>query len=134
MGAEIPALVPFGQGVRADMGQSRGAQSGEADRHAVWLSANNLESRMSPFDPFAILDEIQRLVPGYEFSRINLLSGNDEHVTAPEHSSAGKPGGLVQIVPANDTLFTSGTLGRYSQALNSVLENRSRKDSEVMAD
>jgi len=100
----------------------------------VWLSANNLESRMSPFDPFAILDEIQRLVPGYEFSRINLLSGNDEHVTAPEHSSAGKPGGLVQIVPANDTLFTSGTLGRYSQALNSVLENRSRKDSEVMAD
>ncbi len=65
MGAHIPSLVPFGNGLRADMGQTRGAQSGEADRHAVWLTANNLEPRLSPFDPFAILDEIQRLVPGY---------------------------------------------------------------------
>ena len=65
MGANIRALIPFGKGLRADMGQTRGAQSGEADRHAVWLTANNLEPRLSPFDPFAILDEIQRLVPGY---------------------------------------------------------------------
>src|SRR5437016_5891783 len=101
MDAHIPALVPFGQGVRADMGQSRGAQSGEADRHAIWLSANNLESRMSPFDPFAILDEIQRLVPGYEFSSINLLSGNHEALTAPEPRRGGKRAGLGQIVPAN---------------------------------
>ena len=41
-------------------------RSGEADRHAVWLTANNLEPKLSPFDPFAILDEIQRLVPGYD--------------------------------------------------------------------
>ena len=27
---------------------------------------NNLEPKLSPFDPFAILDEIQRLVPGYD--------------------------------------------------------------------
>ena len=93
---------------------------------------------MSPFDPFAMLDEIQRLVPGYEFSRLNLLAGSDEHVTAPEHSSPGQPG-LVQIVPApivpaNDTLFTSGTLGRYSHALHSILENRRTNpaDKEVM--
>jgi NADH-quinone oxidoreductase subunit G len=136
MGSHLPKLVPFGAGVRADMGQSRGAQSGEADRHAVWLTANNLESRMSPFDPFAILDEIQRLVPGYEFSRLNLIAGNDEHVTAAEHSNAGPGGGLVQIVPANDTLFTSGSLGRYSNALNAVLENRRTHpaEKEVMAD
>jgi len=136
MGSHLPKLVPFGAGVRADMGQSRGAQSGEADRHAVWLTANNLESRMSPFDPFAILDEIQRLVPGYEFSRLNLIAGNDEHVTAAEHSNAGPGDGLVQIVPANDTLFTSGSLGRYSNALNAVLENRRTHpaDKEVMAD
>ena len=57
------------------MGQSRGAQSGEADRHAVWLTANNLEPKLSPFDPFAILDEIQRLVPGYDkLLRLQLLS------------------------------------------------------------
>ena len=62
-GAHIPTLIPFGRSQRADLGQTRGAQSGEADRHAVWLVANNLEPRTSPFDPSAIFDEIQRLVP-----------------------------------------------------------------------
>ena len=80
MGYDVRKLVPFGgDAVRADFGQSRGAQSGEADRHAVWLSAHNLEPKMSPFDPMAILDEIQRLVPAYDVSRLNLLSGNEEH-------------------------------------------------------
>src|SRR6266850_115784 len=81
MGFEVRKLVPFGAGERTDMGQSRGAQSGEADRHAVWLEAHGLEPKMSPFDPMAILDEIQRLVPGYELSRMNLLGGNDQHTT-----------------------------------------------------
>lgn len=120
MGADMRKLVPFGKGLRADMGQSRGVQSGEADRHAVWLTANNLEPRLSPFDHYAILDEIQRLVPGYNLLRLQLLSGNDQHLQ-PAVS------GLVQIsnrrdlvLPANDTLFTSGTLGRYSAMLNDV--------------
>ena len=40
MGYDVRKLVPFGgAGVRADMGQTRGAQSGEADRHAVWLAS-----------------------------------------------------------------------------------------------
>jgi len=137
MGADIHKLVPFGGGVRADMGQTRGAQSGEADRHSVWLAANNLEPRLSPFDPMAILDEIQRLVPGYEFSRLNLLAGNDEHVTAAELSQAGPGGALIQIAPAHDTLFTSGSLGQRSNTLNSVLEKRSAylvDGKEVMAD
>jgi NADH-quinone oxidoreductase subunit G len=121
MGADVRTLVPFGKGLRADMGQSRGAQSGEADRHAVWLTANNLEPKLSPFDPYAILDEIQRLVPGYNLLRLQLLSGNDQHL------EPAAPAGLVQItsrrdlvLPANDTLFTSGTLGRYSAMLNDV--------------
>jgi NADH-quinone oxidoreductase subunit G len=130
MGADVHKLVPFGSGVRADMGQSRGAQSGEADRHSVWLAANNLEPRLSPFDPMAILDEIQRLVPGYSFSRLSLLAGNDEHVTAAEQSNAGADGKLVQINPANDTLFTSGSLGRYSNTLSSVLESHSQRAAD----
>src|SRR5262249_29888208 len=62
MGANFHTLVPCGGGTRADRAQRRGAQSGEADRHSVWLAANNLEPRLSPLDPMAILDEIQRLV------------------------------------------------------------------------
>jgi len=125
LGADIPKLVPFGKGVRADMGQSRGAQSGEADRHAVWLTANHLEPKLSPFDPFAILDEIQRVVPGYNLLRLQLLSGNDQHL---EPAASG----LVQIgnrrdlvLPANDSLFTSGTLGRYSAMLADLQHNES---------
>ena len=88
MGFDVRKLVPFGGGTRADMGQSRGAQSGEADRQAVWLEAHGLEPKMSPFDPMAILDEIQRLVPGYDVSRMNLLAGNDQH-TALSRSGPG---------------------------------------------
>ena len=134
MGADIHKLVPFGKGLRADMGQSRGAQSGEADRHAVWLAARNLEPKLSPFDPEALLDEIQRLVPGYNFSRLKLFSGGDVHTLAPEHSSVAQPASPESITPANDTLFTSGTLGRYSTALNSVIENRRATPAEIPAD
>lgn len=119
IGADVRALVPFGKGLRADMGQSRGAQSGEADRHAVWLTANNLEPKLSPFDPWAILDEIQRLVPGYNLLRLQLLSANDQHLE-PSASSAASANRRDLVLPSGDTLFTSGTLGRFSPALNDV--------------
>jgi NADH-quinone oxidoreductase subunit G len=134
MGFDVKKLVPFGGGVRADMGQSRGAQSGEADRHAVWLQAHGLEPKMSPFDPMAVLDEIQRLVPGYDVSRINLLSGNDEQTKLVQIDLGKYQAHPELVVPANDTLFTSGTLGRYSNTLNAVIEPATKKDSEVMAD
>jgi NADH-quinone oxidoreductase subunit G len=135
MGADPRKLVPFGRGVRADMGQTRGAQSGEADRHSVWLAAHNLEPKLSPFDPFATLDEIQRLVPSYSFSRLELLAGSDQHANS----------GLVQIthasdrrdlvLPAEDNLYTSGTLGRYSDILKAVVETHTTpKPVEAAAD
>ena len=132
MGFEVHGLVPFGGGTHSDMGQTRGAQSGEADRHAVWLEAHNLEPKMTPFDPMAILDEIQRVVSGYDVSRINLLAGNDQHLEIAE-SGASLMQGPELIVPANDDLFSSGTLGRYSKTLNSVMENKSA-DTGVAAD
>ncbi|HLX82812.1 MAG TPA: NADH-quinone oxidoreductase subunit NuoG [Terriglobales bacterium] len=132
MGFDVRHLVPFGSGTHSDMGQTRGAQSGEADRHAVWLEAHNLEPKMTPFDPMAILDEVQRVVAGYDVSRANLLAGNDQHLEIAESGPS-----LMQapelIVPANNDLFSSGTLGRYSKTLNSVFENKSA-DAGVAAD
>jgi NADH-quinone oxidoreductase subunit G len=122
MGYDITKLVPFGRAARADMGQSRGAQSGEADRHSIWLVQHGLEPKMSPFDPLALLDEIQRLVPGYGVSRRNLLAGGEEHTAAVENGIGVVENRPELIVPSNDTLFTSGTLGRYSNTLNSVME------------
>jgi len=139
MGADVRKLVPFGkqsEGLRADLGQTRGAQSGEADRHAVWLIRNNMEPKVSPFDPFAVLDEIQRIVPGYDLLRLQLLSGNDQHL------SPAAPADLVQIAPArrdlvlpsDDTLFTSGTLGRYSPKLNELSDKYAVEPAGIPAD
>ncbi len=133
MGFDVRKLVPFGGGTRADMGQSRGVHSGEADRHAVWLEAHGLEPKMSPFDPTAILDEIQRLVPGYDVSRINLLTGNGQH-TSLAKAGAGVAHRPESIEPADDNLFSSGTLGRYSRALQSVIESHEVKPAEAAAD
>jgi NADH-quinone oxidoreductase subunit G len=119
------------------MGQSRGAQSGESDRHAVWLEMQELEPKLSPLDPMAILDEIQRLVPGYDISRMNLLAGNTEHTSLTNSGGAITPSKAEAptfIAPANDTLFTSGTLGRYSRALKSVMESHEVKPAEFAAD
>jgi NADH-quinone oxidoreductase chain G len=134
MGFDARKLVPFGKGVQADMGQSRGAQSGEADRHSVWLAAQNLEPKLSPFDPFAILDEIQRLVPGYQVSRLELLTGNDVHVQSPLVQINTAPETHSLVLPSEDTLFTSGTLGRYSHKLHEIMESRTTKPTETAAD
>jgi len=136
MGYDVHKLVPFGgAGTRADMGQSRGAQSGEADRHAVWLTDRGLEPKMSPYDPTAMLDEIQRLVPAYDISRLELLASQDVHSQLVQIGGATGAGDPALIMPSNDTLFTSGTLGRYSATLNTVYEryHPPRDDEESAA-
>ncbi|HXE74367.1 MAG TPA: molybdopterin-dependent oxidoreductase [Candidatus Xenobia bacterium] len=71
--------------------------------------------------PEAALEEIRQHVPGYQVSLASVLAGEAAR-TAPVdgRGSIDTPAGL--IVSADDSLFTSGTLGRYSQALNSVPE------------
>jgi len=138
MGVSVASLVPFSRtSTTADLGQSRGAQSGEADRHAVWLEANGLEPKLSPFDPLALLDEIERLVPGYKLDRLNLFAGNDVHTTSvppqgfvPVSTLAGSD--LIQ--PAHDTLFTSAAAGRYSPSLRGLERHQSEKVLEPAAD
>jgi NADH-quinone oxidoreductase subunit G len=134
MGVDVKTLVPFGKGgVTGDLGQSRGAQAGEADRHAVWLSANGLEPKLSPFDPLAVLDEIERLVPSYKLDRLNLFGGNDvptEPGFVPLYTFIGPD----LAIPAHDGLFTSGTLGRHSDALKDLVRHQAHETAETAAD
>jgi len=145
MGVDVSTLVPFGQnrnsrGTTGDLGQSRGAQSGEADRHSVWLEANGLEPKLSPFDPLAVLDEIERLVPGYTLDRVNLFAGNDVHTEpaspalAPPLATSFVPVSALAapelVVPAHDTLFTSGTLGRFSPALRQLEQHQANESAK----
>ena len=124
MGVDVRTLVPFGKsGVTADLGQSRGAQAGEADRHAVWLAANGLEPKLSPFDPLALLDEIERLVPGYALDRLNLFGGHDV-ATEPGFAPVAELSESGLIAPAHNGLFTSGTLGKYSEGLKELARHQ----------
>ncbi len=133
MGADVKKLVPFGRaGVRADFGQARGAQSGEADRHGVWLAAQSSGAEAQPLRSVRhIFDEIQRLVPAYDVPRLDLWPATDQHLRpAAVHLEGAARRDLV--LPSNDTLFTSGTLGRYSDMLHEILE--ARKPAETAAD
>ncbi|HUX45826.1 MAG TPA: NADH-quinone oxidoreductase subunit NuoG [Terracidiphilus sp.] len=134
MGVDVKTLVPFGKrAVTADLGQSRGAQAGEADRHAVWLAANDLEPKLSPFDPLAVLDEIERLVPGYRLDRLSLFGGNDVP-TEPGFVAVTALTGQDLVAPAHDGLFTSGTLSRYSPALQDLKRHQTPAPAEAAAD
>ncbi|HVJ05029.1 MAG TPA: NADH-quinone oxidoreductase subunit NuoG [Candidatus Saccharimonadales bacterium] len=134
MGADIDKLVPFRGYTFADAGQSRGAQSGEADRNAVYTEARGLASRTSPLDPTIVLDEISQLLPGYAISRLDLAAGNPQRTELIQIEPAGIPSHPELIAPAGNSLFTSGTLGRYSETLNSVVENRRNTTEPIGAD
>jgi len=72
-------------------------------------------------------------VPGYNLLRMQLLSGNDQHLS-PAAAPVRNEAGLVQIsnrrdlvLAANDTLFTSGSLTRYSSVLNDLQRYQPRQ-------
>ena len=72
--------------------------------------------------PDDVLREITEHVPGYSVSAANLILGN-----ALATQPAGSPPPLARpelIRSSRDTLFTSGTLGRFSWALNAVEEGK----------
>jgi NADH-quinone oxidoreductase subunit G len=77
--------------------------------------------------PEAALDEIRQNVPGYRVSLANLLAGGAERTAAAPQSveeSYSAPAGA--IFSTQDTLFTSGTLGRYCSRLNSCNEAKEK--------
>jgi NADH-quinone oxidoreductase subunit G len=118
LGCDVRKLSTRGEWLRADLGQSRGVQSGEADRHAVWLREQGLEPQLGGFNPRAILDEIQELFPNYRPGHASLGSAE---LKSGENFRAHAADGV--ILPSNDDLFSSGTLGRYSRVLGEVLEH-----------
>jgi NADH-quinone oxidoreductase subunit G len=75
-------------------------------------------------NPAAVFEEIRKTVPGYNLQPAGLLTGGAE-VTKLQFSKNGHapydvPVHLIQ--PANDTLFTSGTLGQFCTMMQSLPE------------
>jgi NADH-quinone oxidoreductase subunit G len=74
--------------------------------------------------PAAVFEEIRKVVPGYNVQLVGLLTGGAEP-TSPQFSTNGHgPYDVpVQLIrSANDTLFTSGTLGRFCTMMQSLPE------------
>jgi NADH-quinone oxidoreductase subunit G len=76
---------------------------------------------MGPWLPDTVFEQIRKNVTGYSMPPATLALGAAAvgHVSAPVN-------GYGRVESAHDTLFTSGTLGRYSKILNSVLEKRNQ--------
>ncbi|HXH67247.1 MAG TPA: NADH-quinone oxidoreductase subunit NuoG [Candidatus Limnocylindrales bacterium] len=74
--------------------------------------------------PGAVFDEIRKAVPGYNVQPTGLLTGGAEptkiQFTKNGHAPYDVP--LHLIRPANDNLFTSGTLGRFCTMMQTLPE------------
>ncbi|MBI4466750.1 MAG: molybdopterin-dependent oxidoreductase [Acidobacteria bacterium] len=76
--------------------------------------------------PEAAFEEIRQQVPGYQVSLASLLVGEATR-TAPgdgRHADKAAETSPGLIFSSDDSLFTSGTLGRFSEMLNSVPERK----------
>jgi NADH-quinone oxidoreductase chain G len=75
-------------------------------------------------NPAAVFEEIRKAVPGYDVQLAGLLTGGAEptrvHVARNGHAPYDVPAGVIRS--AQDTLFTSGTLGRYCTMMDSLQE------------
>jgi hypothetical protein len=77
---------------------------------------------LGPFDPDAVLREIQRVLPSYRSSHID-FSGSSEIPNSEPLDRADIRDEAQLILTSKDGLFSSGTLGNYCDALNSVSES-----------
>jgi NADH-quinone oxidoreductase subunit G len=95
--------------------------SARSDFEIIRLLSHLLGKPMDLRTPEAALEEMRQHVAGYEVSLATLLAGQAVNTTLPAPAAlAETPAGLV--FSSDDSLFTSGTLGRYSHTLNSVRE------------
>ncbi len=102
--------------------QSIVPDGGKTDLEIFGLLARALRLSLSKPDPEAVFAEIRSNVLGYNVSLEKLRLGE-----AVQTRLAGfRPDQVwdsAMIEPAQNTLFKSGTLGRYSKVLGNVLES-----------
>ena len=80
-------------------------------------------AELGPWTPAAVFEEIRARVRGYDLPLAVIAAGG----AVQTHAGNGRitaPQGAPQARSDHNGLFASGTLGRYSKVLNSVLEGR----------
>lgn len=96
----------------------------KTDLEIVGLIAKEMDfaRQMGPWLPDTIYNEIRRTVKGYDIPLPLVTIAAQQ--TAPVNGRVNVESRPDLIWSAHDNLFTSGTLGRYSKILNSVIEKR----------
>ncbi len=78
---------------------------------------------MGPWSPEAVFEEIRKTVPGYDLPPAVIAAGGAAQAGWSDGAAGGRRrAGTVRS--DRNGLFASGTLGRYSKILHSVLESR----------
>jgi NADH-quinone oxidoreductase subunit G len=81
---------------------------------------------LGPWIPDTVFDEIRKNVRGYDIP-LHMLATGGAAQTAAVNGRIPLDGRPELIRSAHDNLFTSGTLGRYSKVLNSVVERHGNR-------
>jgi len=88
-----------------------------------------LAATVGPWAPETVYNDIRKAVKGYNIPLAMLAVQAQQ--TAPVNGRVPVESRPDLIHSAHDGLFTSGTLGRYSKILNSVMESRESRLEEV---
>jgi NADH-quinone oxidoreductase subunit G len=93
----------------------------KTDLEIIGLIAREMGADIGMWSPEKVFDEIRENVRGYNIPLPVVATGGAAQTTPVNgHGPVSTRTELIQS--ARDTLFTSGTLGRYSRTLNSVIE------------
>ena len=101
-----------------------GAMGAKPDLEIMGLLAREMgvAAALGPWIPDTVFGEIRKNVRGYDVS-LPVLEMGGAAQTAAVNGRVPLDGRPELIRSAHDNLFTSGTLGRYSKVLNSVVES-----------
>jgi NADH-quinone oxidoreductase subunit G len=93
----------------------------KSDLEIMGLIAKEMGKNIGIWQPEKVFDEIRTTVRGYNVP-LPVLSSGGAAQSSPVNGRVPFAVNPETIHSANDTLFTSGSLGRYSKLLNSLLE------------
>ncbi len=97
----------------------------KTDLEILGLLAKEMKFDLGIAKPDAVFEEIRRIVRGYNVSLPVVVTGGAAQ-TMPVNGRVPASSRPELIQSAGDTLFTSGTLGRFSKMLNQVMEREAK--------
>ena len=105
----------------------------KSDLEIIALLAKEMGERPWPVQPEAVFQEISKTVHGYNVPFAILQTGSPAQST-PLNGGFAFQSNPDLIRSAGNTLYTSGTLGRFSEMLNSVMEGPGELYRDPMRD